>query len=73
MTINASDFANWKSDPVTKAFLEACYLRIQDAKNTLAASAGLNSTEDNFNRGFIHAYSEVFDFRIDDLEGVDGN
>ena len=67
--ITATEFADWKSDPVTKAFFAACQQRIEDAKDNLAISAGLMPTEDNFMRGFIRAYTEMFDFRIDDLEG----
>ena len=60
--ITASDFLDWKSNPVTKAFFEACNERIEDAK-------------DNLLRGFVLAYREMQEFRIDDLEGaeVDGN
>jgi len=64
-----SDFQNWLLDPVTKAFYEACNIRIGDAKDVLAASAGLDHAQDNFYRGFIAAYLEMQDFRIDDLEG----
>ena len=73
--ITASDFLDWKSNPVTKAFMEACNERIEDAKNELAISAGLNPVQDNLLRGLILAYREINDFRIDDLEGVevDGN
>lgn len=73
--ITAGDFLDWKSNPVTKAFMEACNERVEDAKNELAISAGVNPTQDNLLRGFILAYREMQDFRIDDLEGaeVDGN
>lgn len=60
-----SDFQNWLSDPVTKAFYEACQIRIEDAKDELSRSAGIDSLQDNFYRGFIHAYREMQDFRID--------
>lgn len=73
--ITASDFLDWKSNPVTKAFIEACNERVEDAKNTLAISAGIDSAQDNLLRGFILAYREMQEFRIDDLEGaeIDGN
>ena len=73
--ITASDFIDWKSNPVTKAFMEACNERIEDAKSELAISAGINPIQDNLLRGLILAYREINDFRIDDLEGaeVDGN
>ena len=67
MTYN--DFQNWKLDPVTRAFFEACAIRIWDVKDLLATSAGIDASNDNFNRGFIAAYTEMQDFRIEDLEG----
>lgn len=72
--ITASDFLDWKSNPVTKAFMEACNERIEDAKAELAESAGINSIQDNLIRGMIRAYYEIQDFRMDELEGaeVDG-
>ena len=69
--ITASDFVDWKSNPVTKAFIEACNIRVEDAKDELAISAGINPTQDNLLRGFILAYREMQDFRIDDIEGME--
>lgn len=68
MIVSPSDFSDWRQNNVTKAFFEACHLRIEDAKNTLSVSAGISPVEDNFLRGFILAYREMFDFRIDDLQ-----
>jgi hypothetical protein len=65
--ISQSDFTNWKSDPVTQAYFEAIVYRIEDAKDSLVATAGLDPAADNFNRGFIYAYRELLDFRIDDV------
>ena len=67
--ITASDFIEWKSNPVTRAFFEACNERIEDAKDNLSISAGIDSTQDNLIRGIIYAYREMQEFRIDDLEG----
>lgn len=67
-TITKQEWADWKSNPVTKAFFQAANIRIEDAKDILAQSAGLDATADNFYRGFIQAYIEMFDFRIDDLD-----
>jgi len=67
-TITKQEWADWKINPVTKAFFQAANIRIEDAKDILAQSAGLDSTADNFYRGFIQAYIEMFDFRIDDLD-----
>lgn len=63
--ISLSDYENWKTDPVTRAFFEACQDRIEDAKELLAYSAGQDPVQDNFNRGFIAAYEEIKQFRVD--------
>jgi len=66
MVITKDDFANWKANGVTKAFLSVCSERIKDAKDVLGSTAGTDPSQDNFYRGFIHAYSEMFDFRVED-------
>jgi len=66
--IKAQEFYDWKKSPVTQAFMLAAKERIQDAMNVLATTAGLNSIEDNYMRGFIQAYREMEEFRIDDLD-----
>lgn len=72
--VTASEFISWKQDPVTKAFFMAIIDRIEEAKETLSIKAGFDTAEDNYFRGFIRAYREALDFRIDDLqEAVDGN
>lgn len=71
MMISVQDFVNWKQDPVTKAFFEAANQRIEDAKDLLASSAGIDSTTDRFLVGMIQAYRELQEFRIDDLGGVE--
>ena len=67
--ITASDFIEWKSNPVTRAFFEACNERIEDAKDNLSISAGIDSTQDNLIRGIIYAYREMQEFHIEDIEG----
>ena len=66
--VSKEDFITWKEDPVTKAFYEACADRSLDAKEILAAQAGLDPANDNFYRGFIYAYNEIFDFRVEENE-----
>ncbi len=66
--VTKQEWSDWKANPVTKAFFQAANIRIEDAKDILAQSAGFNSVDDNFNRGFIAAYTEMFDFRIEDLD-----
>mgnify|MGYP000035325412 FL=1 len=65
-----SDFDNWRSDPVTRAFFAAARERVEDAKELLSIEAGLNPNQDNLLRGLIQAYREMQDFRMDDLEEV---
>jgi hypothetical protein len=60
------EFVDWKSDHVTKAFFEAALDRVDDAKEILGQSAGLDSDQDNYMRGFIAAYKEMLDFRVDE-------
>ena len=69
MTISVSDFSNWRQDPVTKAFFQACQERVEGAKEQLASSAGIDPQQDSFFRGFICAYREIPEFHIEDLEG----
>lgn len=65
MNITKDQFQQWKEDDVTKAFMEAASERVMDAKDILATQAGLDPTSDNFYRGFVAAYEEMKDFRID--------
>ena len=66
--ITKQEWSDWKINPVTKAFFAATNQRVEDAKDILAQSAGLDTLSDNFYRGFIQAYLEMREFRIDDLE-----
>lgn len=62
------EWVDWKQHPVTKAYFEACEERVVESKELLSTSAGLDSNQDNFMRGFIHAYREMMDFRVEDIE-----
>lgn len=73
MIVTANDFNDWKANNVTKAFYEACQLRIEEAKEILATTAGINSSDDSYMRGFIKAYTEMFGFRFEDVEEVSNN
>lgn len=63
-----SEFMDWKSNHMTKAFFEAAKVRERDAVEILATHAGLSPIEDNFYRGFIQAYREMFDFDVEEAE-----
>jgi hypothetical protein len=69
--ITTGEWSDWKINPVTRAFYDACNQRINDCKDILAGSAGMDSDTDNFYRGFIAAYSEMFGFHIEDLDNED--
>jgi hypothetical protein len=66
--IKTQEFYDWKKNPVTMAFMYAAKERVSDAMQMLSTTAGLNPVEDNYMRGFIQAYRELEDFRIDDLD-----
>ena len=66
--ISATDFTNWKADSVTQAYFYAIVERIEDAKETLAGSAGLDPSSDNWFRGFIAGQRDMLDVRVDDGE-----
>ena len=63
-----SDFQSWLTDPVTQAFYDAMQERIDDVRELMELSAGLDQINDNFNRGFIAAYREALNFRVEDVE-----
>ena len=65
--ITKSEWNDWKQNQVTRAFFAADDMRIEDAKEILAVTAGMDVEENNWYRGFIAAYREMFDFRVDDL------
>jgi hypothetical protein len=64
--ISVDDFQKWKSDPVTKSFFMAATDRVNDVKEMLTTSAGLDSGQDNFYRGFIFAYNEIAEFKVEE-------
>jgi len=66
--ITKDEYVGWKDNNVTKAYMEACSIRLDDAKDILVNQAGLDSDQDNFYRGFIHAYIEMLNFTIEDFE-----
>lgn len=69
--ISKSEFQDWKTQEVTRAFMAAAEIRVEDAKEMLAGSAGQDSNNDNFFRGFITAYRELQNFKVEDLTDDD--
>jgi hypothetical protein len=68
VSISKDDFYLWKSEPITQAIFEACALRIEDGKTTLAGQAGLDPIFDSYVRGIIKAYSEILNITVEDIE-----
>jgi len=68
--ISYDDYVLWKNDPMTIAWMEACQQRLEDAKDILSEQAGIDPPNDNFYRGFIRAYAEMQDFKVEDLNAV---
>ncbi|MCI4437904.1 MAG: hypothetical protein JHC33_13945 [Ignisphaera sp.] len=66
--LSQSDFIDWKINPVTQAFFEAANIRIDESKELLSVSAGLDTNQDRFLVGMIQAYRELQDFRLEDLD-----
>ena len=68
MVITKSEFQQWKENEVTKAFFSAVNIRIAETTELLVLKAGIDPIEDNFLRGFIAAYNEALEFRVEELE-----
>jgi len=67
MSVTKSEWTDWKVNNVTRAFFHAADERIEEAKDILANTAGQDSSADSFLRGFISAYREMQDFRVEDV------
>jgi hypothetical protein len=65
--ISFSEYISWKHDPVTEAYMEACKVRIEDGKDTLATQAGIDPIYDSYVRGIIRGYTEMLEFKVEDL------
>ena len=64
--ISKDEFADWKQQEVTKAFFQAANERIEEAKEILSYEAGKDQENDTFWRGFIFAYREMQEFRVEE-------
>lgn len=71
MSLSKSEWTDWKQHNVTRAYFHAARERIEESKEILANSAGQDSDQDNFLRGFIAAYNEMLDFRVEDVRDED--
>lgn len=59
MSLSKEEFSEWKSSFATKQFFESVIVRIEDAKDVLSATAGLDSLQDRYIAGMIQAFREV--------------
>jgi hypothetical protein len=66
MTLSKEEFEQWRREPITRLFYEACIERIEEAKEELSNQAGQDQLRDSFNRGFIYAYREMLQFRVEE-------
>ena len=66
--ISSTDFYNWKSDPVTTMVMININERIEQAKQILAGSAGLDTNNDNYLRGYIAANNDILGVGFEDME-----
>ena len=62
--ISIKDFNNWKQDAVTEAFFTSIVERIEDAKQTLSFSAGIDTNYDNYLRGFIAGQRDMLEVQL---------
>jgi hypothetical protein len=65
--ISPTEFLDWKSNQVTKAFFNAAEERVTDCKEILSNSAGNDTLYDRFLVGMIQAYREMQQFHIEDF------
>ena len=65
LELTKADFDDWKSHKVTKAFFQAAAERVDDCKEMLANSAGVDTLQDRFLVGMVQAYREMQEFRVD--------
>lgn len=59
--MNQSDFIDWKSNPVTKAFFNTVHNRIESLKDELGYQAGYSPIHDGRRAGAIQALRDVLD------------
>jgi hypothetical protein len=63
-----SEFADWKTHPITKRVFEGLREQEQIQLEQLAVSAGVEPTDDRFKVGYIAALRDVYLIRLEDEE-----
>lgn len=59
MNLTKEEFQDWKQSTATEAVFEIVINRIEDCKDMLAESAGVDPGQDRFFAGMIRAFREV--------------
>lgn len=59
MNLSKEEFLEWKQSQSTQAVFEIVINRIEDCKDLLAESAGVDPGQDRFISGMIRAFREV--------------
>lgn len=59
--MNRSDFIDWKSSPITKAFFSSVTYRIEELKEELSHIAGSDPLSDAKRTGAIRALRDVLE------------
>jgi len=71
MALSKSEWTDWKQHNITRAYFHAADQRIEEVKEILSNTAGQDQEQDNFMRGFVAAYREMLDFRVEDVQDED--
>lgn len=66
--IAKTEFEEWQNHFITKAYYSAVLERIEELKEVLATSAGVDAAQDNLVRGMIRAFREVVQFSVEQDE-----
>lgn len=67
MKVSKDEFQQWKGSPVTEEIFEEIQQRIDDAKEILGQSAGLNPEQDRLLCGMILAYNEILNVSMGEV------
>lgn len=68
MLITKDEFVQWLDTPVTNEVFGIIKERLQDATAVLVKNAGLDSRDDGFYCGMIHAFNEILNISYDEGE-----
>ncbi len=61
MEVTKEEFSQWLEHPVTRSVFRVVADKIEDAKELLSVSAGLQPDSDRFHCGMIQAFRDVLE------------